>query len=116
MLRVLSTILFVLFVLIHAAAAPVMAAGLTVETGETSRKATFVSENGGTAGNSGIWQQQKNVAPDADLPRLSTCPDHCVWLVQALEPLSRAVSSLRALAGSPSPAPVPFEVSLPPPQ
>ena len=115
MLRVLSTILFVLFVLMHAAAAPVMAAESTVETGETSRKAT-VSENYDAAGNTGIWQQQRNAAPDADLPRFSTCPDHCVWLVQALTPPSRAVSSLRAHAGSPSAQPVPFEVSLPPPQ
>lgn len=112
----LSTILFVLFVLMHAAAAPVMAAESTVETGETSRKATLISENYDAAGNTGNWRQQRNVAPDAALPRLSTCPDHCVWLVQALTPPSRAVSSLRAHAGSPSAQPVPFEVSLPPPQ
>ena len=112
----LSTIAFLLFVLMHVAAAPVIAAGSTIEAGEPSRNATLVSENCDAAGNAGNWQQQRNVAPDAALPRLSTCPDHCVWLVQALEPPSRAVSSLRAHSGSPSAAPVPFEVSLPPPQ
>ncbi len=112
----LSTILFVLFVLVHVALAPVMAAGSTIETGATSRNSALVSGNYVAAGTVGNWQQQPNVAPDEDLPRLSACPDHCVWLVRALLTPSRTVSSLRAHAVLPSAEPVPVEVSLPPPQ
>lgn len=116
MFRILSTLAFLMFVLMHVATAPVIAAGSTIEMGETSRNATLVSGNYDAAGNVGNWQQQRNVAPDAALPRLSTCPDHCVWLVRALLTPSRTVSSLRAHAVLPSAEPVPVEVSLPPPQ
>lgn len=116
MFRILSTLAFLMFMLMHVATAPVIAAGSTMEMGETSRNATLVSGNYDAAGNVGNWQQQRNVAPDEDLPRLSVCPDHCVWLAQALVTPLRTVSGLRAHAGFPSAAPVPFEVSLPPPQ